>query len=237
MHDEFQSTQWSEVINAGRNSSPESRQALESLCRVYWFPLYAYARRRVPTVDEAQDVTQAFFADFLEKNSVASARPERGKFRAFLLASFKNFLSKYWEKKRTLKRGGGQTVLSLNFELADSQLRIEPTGGLTPDQLYDQQWVIALLGQILNRLKDEAEQNGKSDQFRELKGFIVGDHQESTYAQVAERLDMTEAAAKKSASRMRKRYRELLREEIARTVLGPEEVEDEIHNLFAVLNL
>ena len=237
MQDDFRSTQWSAVIAAGRGSSPEAQRALSSLCEIYWYPLYAYARRRVADVHEAQDLTQAFFAELLEKNYVGDANPERGRFRAFLLTAFKNFLSKQWEKGRALKRGGGRAPISLDFESADSRLRIEPAAGLTPEQLYDQEWAIALLSQILDRLQTESEQAGKAEQFSELKGFIIGDHSGTTYAQVAEKLDMTEAAAKQAASRMRKRYRELLREEIGQTVSGPHEIDDEIRNLFVTLDL
>jgi RNA polymerase sigma factor (sigma-70 family) len=233
----FATTHWSVVISAGRNSSPDSKQALASLCETYWYPLYAYVRRRVPDIDEAKDLTQAFFAALLEKNYVGSAAPDRGRFRAFLLTAFKHFLSKQWEKAKAQKRGNGRAPISLDFESADSHFRIEPESGLTAEQLYDQQWAIALLGQIMERLKVEFERAGKAKQFDELKGFIIGDHAGTTYAQVAEKLNTTEAAAKKSASRMRGRYRELLREEISQTVTGPDEVQDEIRNLFATLEL
>ena len=233
----FATTRWSVVIAAGRDSSPYSKQALASLCETYWYPLYAYVRRRVPDVDEAQDLTQAFFAQLLEKNYVGSATPDRGRFRAYLLTAFKHFLSKQWEKAKAQKRGGGRAPISLDFESADSHFRIEPVSRLTADQLYDRQWAITLLGQIMERLEVEFEQAGKAKQFDELRGFIIGDHAGTTYAQVAEKLSMTEGAAKKSASRMRRRYGELLREEIAQTVAVPEEVEDEIRNLFAILEL
>ncbi|MGI9474554.1 MAG: RNA polymerase sigma factor [Rubripirellula sp.] len=237
MQHEFRSTRWSEVIAAGNGSSPESQRALASLCEIYWYPLYAYARRRVPNVHQAQDLTQAFFAELLEKNYVGAATPERGRFRSFLLTAFKHFLSKQWEKGKAQKRGGGRAPISLDFENADSRLRIDPAAGLTAEQCYDQQWVIALLDQILDRLQTEFEKSGKLEQFVQLKGFIIGDHSGPTYAQVAEELGMTEAAAKKSASRMRKRYRELLREEIAQTISEPDDVDQEIRNLFTTLDL
>jgi RNA polymerase sigma-70 factor (ECF subfamily) len=182
-------------------------------------------------------LTQAFFAELLGKNYVGSATPERGRFRAFLLTAFKHFLSKEWEKARAKKRGGGRAPISLDFAAADSNVRIEPVSELTPDQIYDRQWAITLLGQIMERLEGEFQQAGKANRFEELKGFMIGEHTGGTYAQAAARLGITEAAAKKAASRMRRRYRELLREEIAQTVSGPEEVEDEICNLFAALEL
>ncbi len=234
---QFATTRWSIVLSAGHTSSPDSSRALESLCETYWYPLYAYVRRRVPDVSEAQDLTQAFFAELLEKNYVGSAKPDRGRFRAFLITAFKHFLSKEWEKAKAQKRGGGRAPIPLDFESADSSIRIEPASGLTAEQLYDQQWAIALLGQVIEQLEAEFEQSGKTKLFEALKGFIIGDHAGTTYGQVAEKLNMTEAAAKKAGSRMRRRYRELLREEIAQTVEGPAEVDDEIRNLFTTLGL
>ena len=233
----FATTRWSVVVSAGRESSPDSRRALESLCETYWYPLYAYVRRRVPDVAEAQDLTQAFFAELLEKNYVAAATPQRGRFRSFLLTAFKHFLSKQWEKGKAQKRGGGQTRISLDFESADSTFTVEPASGLTAEQIYDQQWAVALLARIMQRLENELERAGKAKQFEELKGYLIGEHAGTTYAQAAEKLNMTEAAAKKAGSRMRRRYGELLREEIAQTVEGLEEVEGEIRKLFATLKL
>jgi RNA polymerase sigma-70 factor (ECF subfamily) len=234
---DFASTQWSIVLAAGDRERRNAREALSRLCELYWYPLYAYVRRRVSDVHEAHDLTQAFFAELLEKNYIGAATPQRGLFRAFLLTAFKHFLAKEWKKARAQKRGGGRAAISLDFAAADSTLRIDPAAGLTPEQIYDQQWAIALLGQIMDRLRAEFAEKGKSNQFAELKGFLIGDHAQITYAQVAARLNMTEAAAKKAGSRMRRRYRELLREEIGRTVSGPDAVEEEIQHLFAVLKL
>lgn len=238
MHPEFHSTRWSLVVAAGQGSTLHSKRALASLCETYWYPLYSYVRRRVPNVEEAHDLTQAFFAELLEKDYIAAAVPERGKFRAFLLTAFKHFLSKQWEMQRALKRGGGRLPISLDFNEADSNIRIEPPdSGLTPEQAYDREWAIALLNLILGRLEEELKSSNKGEQFAALKGFIIGDHSETTYTQVALELNMTEAAAKKSASRMRARYRELLREEISQTVNAPSDVDDEIRDLFATLTL
>lgn len=234
---EFVTTQWSVIVSAGGDPSPDSRRALESLCHAYWYPLYFYVRRRVSDVSDAQDLTQAFFAELLEKNYVGSAAPERGRFRAFLLTAFKHFLSRQWEKARARKRGGGRSPVSLDFESADSQFLIEPASGLTAEQHFDRQWAITLLGRIMENLRREFERAGKANQFDALKGYLIGDHAGATYAQVAEKLKLTELAARKSASRMRKRYGELLREEIAQTVAEPDEVEDEIRKLFASLSL
>lgn len=182
-------------MSAGHTSSPDSRRALESLCETYWYPLYAYVRRRVSDVSDAHDLTQAFFAELLEKNYVSSATPDRGRFRAFLLTAFKHFLCKEWEKARAQKRGGGRAPIPMDFESADSKIQIETAAGLTAEQFYDQQWAIALLGQIMKELEAEFEQSGKTKLFEELNGFIIGDHAGTTYRQVAEKLNMTEAAA------------------------------------------
>jgi DNA-directed RNA polymerase specialized sigma24 family protein len=189
----FATTRWSIVVAAGRRSSPASKQALAVLCEAYWFPLYAYVRRRVSDANEAQDLTQAFFAEMLEKNFVGSATPDRGRFRAFLLTSFKHFLSKAWDKAKAQKRGGGRSPLSLDFAAADSRLRIDPAAGLTPEQHYDQQWAIALLGNIMARLAAELAEKGKAEHFAALKSFLIGDHATTTYAEVAARLNMSEA--------------------------------------------
>ena len=225
------------MISAGRQSSPDSGRALAALCESYWYPLYAYVRRRVSEINQAQDLTQAFFLELLDKDYISVASPERGRFRAFLLTAFKHFLSKQWTKARALKRGGGRVPLSLDFDLADSHLRIDPASGLTAEQLYDWQWSMTLLARIMDQLESELREKGKGTQFEELKGFLIGEHGGTTYAQAAAKLQMSESAAKKAASRMRGRYRELLREEIAQTVSGPEEVEDEIRNLFRTLKI
>lgn len=236
-HRAFATTQWSVVIAAGQDSSPGSREALAALCKTYWAPLYAYVRRRVPDVNEAQDLTQAFFAELLDKNYVGQAEQQRGQFRAFLITAFKHFLSKEWEKRKAQKRGGGKAPIPLDFRSVDSSIRIEPSGGLTAEQLYDREWAITLLGRIMETLEAEFQKSGKADQFRELKGFLIGDRSGRTYAEAAQRLQMSEDAARKAASRMRQRYRQLLREEIAETVSGPEEVDTEIGKLFASLKL
>lgn len=228
----FATTRWSVVASAGRTASPDAARALAVLCETYWYPLYAHVRRRVPNVHDARDLTQAFFAELLEKNYVGAAAPERGKFRAFLLTAFNHFLSKEWDKVRAQKRGGGRPPISLDFSSADANYQIDPAGGLSADEIYEQQWVVALLKRTLDRLEEEHERAAKSRQFQELKGFLIGDEYERTYAQVAGNLQMTEAAARKAVSRMRNRYRELLREEILQTVSGPEEAEEELRSLF-----
>ncbi len=235
---QFMTTRWSVVLVAGRRSSPDSRQALEALCRAYWYPLYAYVRRRVVDVNEAQDLTQAFFAELLAKNYVSAAKVERGRFRAFLLTALKHFLSKEWQKAKAQKRGGDRVRIPLDFETAQAKYVVEPAAGLTAEQIYDREWAIALLGRTMQRLEAEFLAAGKQRQFEELKAFLIGPQEgEAIYSESAARLGMTPAAVKMSAHRIRRRYRELLREEIRETVSGPDEVEDEISKLFTTLGL
>lgn len=231
----FATTQWSIVLAAGHRSSPDADQALASLCATYWYPLYAYVRRRVSDVGEAQDSTQAFFVELLDKNYVRPATPERGRFRAYLLTSFKHFLSHQWEKAKAQKRGGGRTPISLDFDVGDSRFRLEPCTHMTADEFYERQWAVALLHQVMDRLRHELASTGKANQFDLLKDFIIGEHPDITYADVAAKLGTTAAAAKMAASRMRRRYRQLLRDEIAQTVASPSEVDQEIRDLFATL--
>lgn len=208
--------------------------ALESLCQAYWFPLYAYVRKRVVNVEEANDLTQAFFERLLEKKYLAEANPERGLFRSFLITAFKHFLAKEWEKARAQKRGGGRVVLSLDFQEGDSRVSHEPASDLTPEQIYERQWAITLLERVIDRLRTEYEDADKREQFEHLKDFIIGQYSEKTYGDVAEALASTEAAMKMTAHRMRRRYRELLRDEIADIVASSEDIDEEIRNLFAL---
>jgi RNA polymerase sigma-70 factor (ECF subfamily) len=231
----FQTTHWSLVLAAGHRSSSRSNDALAALCRTYWYPLYAYVRRRVRDVDEAQDLTQEFFSQLLEKNLFAVAHPERGKFRAFLLTSFKNFLANEWDKAKALKRGGGKAPIPLDFQSGESRFSLEPIDDLTPDRLYDKQWVLTLLKHVLGQLREESIRAGKEQPFEHLKVFITGEAAPGGYAEAAVKLGMTEGAAKVAAHRLRQRYRALLRDEIAQTVAEPSEVDDEIRSLFATL--
>ncbi|MHB8861245.1 MAG: RNA polymerase sigma factor [Pirellulaceae bacterium] len=230
----FETTRWSVILAAGQVKTPYSAAAMQSLCQSYWHPLYAYARRRVTDVNEAQDLTQAFFAELLEKNYVDAATPSRGRFRAFLLTAFKHFLSKQWGKARAQKRGGGRTPLSIDFDRADARYGIEPSAGLTPEQLYDRQWAVTLLEQVMAQLAEEYADRGKGELFQRIKDFAIGDHAGARYAHAAASLGMSEAAAKMAAHRLRQRYRQLLREQIAQTVATPQDVDAEIRELFAL---
>jgi len=226
------------VAAAERNDRSEINHALASLCETYWPPLYGYVRRRVVDAHEAQELTQAFFAELLEKNYLGDADKQRGRFRSFLITAFKHFLSKEWEKKKAQKRGGGQQTLSLDFQKADSSTRIDPVSShLTAEQLYDREWAITLLGRIMERLQQKFQQRQQESQFETFKQFLIGERQTGDYRVAAEHLKMTEDAVRQHVSRMRKEYRNLLREEIAETVSSPEEVEDEIRKLFQSLEL
>jgi RNA polymerase sigma-70 factor (ECF subfamily) len=226
---QFSTTHWSVVLAAGRRGSIESDSALERLCKSYWPPLYAYVRRRVPDLHEAQDLTQAFFERLLDRDYLADADPHRGRFRAFLLTAFNHFLSKEWDKAKAQKRGGDRCRISFEFVSQDA---MEPADQLTPEKLFERQWAITLLGRVMQRLKRDMERSGKGRQFELLKHILSGDKSEVTLADIAAELGQAETATRMAASRMRSRYRELLRDEISQTLSSQEDVEDEICSLF-----
>lgn len=231
----FATTQWSIVLRAAQPDDSAARAALEMLCRRYWFPLYAFARRRVATVPEAQDLTQEFFLRLLEKNSLAAASPERGRFRSFLLTSLKNFLANELDRANTQKRGGGRERLSLDWETGESRLSLEPAHTNTPEREFERQWALTLLDIVVRRLQEEFATAGKSRQFEWLKETLTGSQVLLDYAVIAAELQMSEDAVRQAAHRLRKRYRELLREEVAATTESSREVEDEIGRLFEAL--
>jgi len=231
----FATTQWSVVLAAGNVGRHEARTALAQLCETYWYPLYAYVRRRVGNVHEAQDLTQAFFSHLLEKQAIARADRDRGRFRAFLVAAFKNFLANEWEKARAEKRGGGKAPLSIDVDSGESRYQIEPAHELTPETLYERRWVLTLLDRVLDGLRIELAEAGKAEHFDELKGALTGQPTAADYDRAAKALKISPAAAKQAAYRMRKRYRQLFREEVARTVADEAEVDDEIGRLLAIL--
>jgi RNA polymerase sigma-70 factor (ECF subfamily) len=209
--------------------------ALATLCQRYWYPLYAYARRRTGDSTQAQDLTQEFFARVLEKGVLQTATPERGRFRSFLLVAMKNFLSSEWEKDQAAKRGGGRRVLSLDFDSGESKFRLEPSHGLTPERLFERQWTLQLLDHVMQRLEGEFAATGKSKQFAVLKEFLAGTREGLSYEAAAAELSMGEQGTRQAASRLRKRYRELLREEVAHTVEREADVEEELQSLFRSL--
>ncbi len=234
-HASFATTHWSLVLAAGLRAAPESARALAALCQAYWGPVYLFVRRQVADVHEAQDLTQAFFTQLLEKNLLAVAQPARGRFRSFLLTSVRNFLLNEWDKQRTQKRGGGQKLLTLDFHEHDSKHAHEPADTLTPERLFLRQWVLTLLDQVMARLRAEYARAGKEPIFERLKGSLSGGDAETSLAEIARHLDISANAAKVAAHRMRKRYRELLRAEVGQTLADPQEIDDEIRQLFAAL--
>lgn len=200
----------------------------------YWYPLYAYVRRRTADVHEAQDLTQDFFARLLEKNTLAAASPERGRFRNFLLTAIKNFLANRRDRDHAAKRGGGTRALSFDLESGESRLMMEPAHDMTPERLFERQWVLTLLELVMRRLQQECEAAGKAAQFERFKEVLTGGKERLPYAAAAAELGISEGAARQAASRLRKRYRELLREEVSQTVAEPRDIDDEIKSLFAV---
>jgi RNA polymerase sigma factor (sigma-70 family) len=230
--DIFVTTRWTVVLAAGRRQTPHADRALEELCRTYWFPLYAYVRRRGHAKADAEDLVQAFFARFLAKNYLEGLSAERGRFRAFLLASLKNFLTNEWKKSQRLKRGGGETVLSLDWETADTKFQVASTAEQSPDKAFDREWAVALLAQVIERLRAECAADGKAKQFEHLKIFLTAGKGAVPHADVARALGMDEGAVRVAAHRLRKRYRELLRDEIAHTLADPARVDEEMRALF-----
>jgi len=228
----FPTTLWTVVLHAGRDEPARARVALQQLCQGYWYPLYSFVRHRGYGPHDAQDLTQAFFAHLLEKRGLGRADPERGRFRTFLLAALKNFLANEWDKSHARKRGGGQTIVSLEQEAGESRYRLEPAHDLTPERHFERQWAVTLLDQVLSALQNEYEAEGKSELFDEMKNVITG--HAGAYAEMAARLKRSEGAIKVAAHRLRHRYRELIRARIAQTV-GEGEVEDELRHLMAAL--
>ena len=237
----FATTRWSLVLQAKDQPSPDAREALADLCRAYWYPIYALIRRRSRDGHEAQDLTQGFFTRLLEKDFLGDVDPARGRFRAFLLAAVKHFIANEWDKDRAAKRGGGRRVVSLDtrsfdWDSGESRFLLEPSHELTAERLFERQWALALLDRVLSRLRDEHRDAEKLAQFETLQRFLSLDRDTANYADAAERLNTSEPAARVAAHRLRKRYRVLLRDEIAHTVATPEEVEDELRYLFVVLS-
>jgi len=233
--DDFATTRWSVVLLAGRNNTERARTALAKLCQTYWYPLYAYVRRRNFSPHDAQDLTQGFFEQLLERQSLAKADPARGRFRAFILTAMKNFLAHERERARALKRGGGQEILSLDLAAAERRFSAEPVDAASPDKIFDRHWTLALLGEVLRKLETEHQKQGKGEMFAALKETLAGTRSELPYVELAIRLDWSEGAVKVAVHRLRKRYRDLLKAEISQTVAGPAEAEQEMRHLFASL--
>ncbi|MHC1764641.1 MAG: RNA polymerase sigma factor [Verrucomicrobiia bacterium] len=232
----FTTTRWSVVLQASSGQSPEAVAALDQLCRIYWYPLYAFVRRRGYSAEDAEDLLQSFFARLIEKEFLKDVDQSKGRFRSFLLAALKHFLSKEWVKSKAQKRGGQAQHVSYEAEAAESSYRGDLASDLTPEKLYEQRWAVALLESVMHRLEEHFAEAGKAGFFEVVKGFLVGQHRPQTYAQAASQLSLSEAALRMKVQRMRHRYQQLVREEIAHTVANPEEVEDEIRYLLHVLS-
>jgi RNA polymerase sigma factor (sigma-70 family) len=231
----FLPTHWTVVLAAGSNDSADARDALEKLCRAYWPPIYAFIRRQGHNPHDAQDLTQGFFARLLEKNCIADADRSKGRFRSFLLGTLKHFLANEWDKANAQKRGGGRALIPIDVASAETSCGIELADNLTADKVFERRWALTLLDQVLRRLRHDFANEGKEKLFEQLKQTLTEDSRSVPYAEIATRLGTSEGAIKVAVHRLRQRYRELLRAEIASTVAGPDEVEDEIRNLFAAL--
>jgi len=199
-------------------------------------PIYAFVRREGHSPEDAQDLTQAFFARLLEKNDLRAVHPSKGRFRSYLLASLKHFLANEWDKARAQKRGGGETLISIDVLEVEGRHRFEPVNNLSTEKLFDRRWALTLLEKVLARLREDHLAGGKAELFEELKSTLTGERSAISYAQIAQRLEMTEGAVKIAVHRLRQRYRELIRREIADTVATPDQVEDEMRSLFAALS-
>ncbi|MGO9468039.1 MAG: RNA polymerase sigma factor [Isosphaeraceae bacterium] len=231
----FPTTRWSRVIAAGDRDAPEAREALATLCGAYWYPIYAYIRRQGYAPDDAQDLTQDFFAYVLERGVLAKADPDRGRFRAFLRTVCARRLSGQCDRANAYKRGGGRRILPIDVLDAEGRYAREPAHELTPERIFDRSWAVTLLARVYDELRREYDDAGRAGTFEELRAVLTGGARAAPYASIAERLGSTEGAVRVAVHRLRRRYGMLLRQEIAATVDDPAQVDDEIRSLFAAL--
>jgi RNA polymerase sigma factor (sigma-70 family) len=230
---QFPTTRWTLVVAAGDPQRKDARSALVSLCENYWYPLYAYLRRRGYAPDQAQDLTQEFFMRVLEGRYLDRADPEKGRFRSFILTSLKFFVADEQDRQRAQKRGGG-AIVSLEFSSGEERYQREPGHYETPDRIFERRWALSMLERVMERLRDEFVQHGRPENFERMKLFLLG-QSEAPYADLAREMNTSEGALKVAIHRLRKRYRELFRQEIADTVADPAKVESELRYLAAVL--
>jgi len=231
----FATTHWSVVLGAGQNDSPKASAAMTQLCRTYWYPLYVYVRRKGYDVHDAQDLTQEFFARLLARNYLSVADRNKGKFRSFLLGSLEHFLAREWTKAHAHKRGGRQIGFSLDAVDAENRYLLEPSTDLTPEKIYERRWATTLIERAMTRLGVECLANQKGDLFAKIECVLSGEKGEASYSEIATALAMSEGAVKVAVHRLRHRYGELVREEIAQTVATPQEIDDELRYLVALL--
>jgi RNA polymerase sigma-70 factor (ECF subfamily) len=232
---EFAETQWSVVLRAQGLESSEARRALNTLCKTYWYPLYAFIRRRGYDREDAKDLTQEFFSRLLRNDFLRSVDRAKGRFRSFLLASVKNLLANEWDRARTHRRGGQYTIVSWDEDVGEDRYRQEPGHDLTADRLFERSWALVLLETTLKVLQAEYTAAGQAALFQALEPCLSGERQALSYAELGARMGMTEAAVKMTVLRLRRRYGQLLRAKVAGTVHDPREVEDELHHLFTAL--
>jgi RNA polymerase sigma-70 factor (ECF subfamily) len=235
-NERFTATHWSVVLAARDGDSTRARAALETLCRAYWYPLYAFVRRMGQSPHDAEDSVQSFFALCLEKNYLAAAEEAKGRFRSFLLLALKRFLAKERDRSGADKRGGGQKPIALDGLTAEERYAVEPAELMSADNLFERRWALTLLERVLSRLGDEQAAAGQEEVFHQLKEFLSAAGRGTPYAELAGRLGRSEGAVKVAVHRLRQRYRELLQEEIANTVTSPEEAEEERRYLLSVLS-
>jgi DNA-directed RNA polymerase specialized sigma24 family protein len=232
----FNTTHWSVVLAAGEGDSEPARSALESLCQAYWYPIYVYVRRKGHGPDDAQDLTQEFFAQLISKDHVRLADRKKGKFRTFLLATLDYFLAREWSRAHRQKRGGGFLFVSLDQLAPEERYRLEPADNDTPEKKFLRQWALTLLGHTMNALQKECEANSKAAMFREVSNLLSGERDEGAYARISQQLCMSEGAVRVAVHRLRQRYGELLRDQIAETVGDAREVDEEIAYLMGALS-
>lgn len=232
---EFCTTHWSLVLQARQDDTVQAGPALAELCRIYWYPLYAYVRRLGRSAEDAQDLTQEFFSRLIEKRWLDRADRERGKFRTFLLTVFKRFMAGEWDRERAIKRGGGEVLISLDGVEGEERYRLEPADVLTPEAIYDRRWALTVIDGALGKLESEQRVAGQIDRFEAVKGCLLGEPSDTTLAESGLRLGLTEDAMKSMVRRLRERYRALLREEVARTVDSPASIDGELRSLLAAL--
>lgn len=232
----FRTTHWSLVAAATHPNDPDSAAALESLCHSYWYPLYAFVRRQGRTAHDAQDLTQEFFARLLEKNYLYAASAAKGRFRTFLLVAFQRFLAKEWDRSRTLKRGGGRIHVPLDAEWAESRYLSEPADTLDPERIYERRWAATLLEQALHRLREEYERGARGNEFEQLKEFLAAERGSIPYDKIAGTLGISAGAARVRLHRLRKRFRDVFRDQIAETVSSTDELDEEVRYVLAVLS-
>ena len=231
----FATTRWSLVAAAAGQPSADAERALAELCAGYWYPLYAYVRRRGSSPDDARDLTQAFFARLLEKGGLRAADPARGRFRSFLLTSMKHFLTSEWRRQTAEKRGGDVELLSIDYQDAEHRYQVEPGHDLTPEAIYERRWALGVLDRAVTDLGADYHRRGQGELFDALRVFLGHDPARLPYAELSERLGQGEGALRTAASRLRARWRDRLRELVAETVRDGDSVEDELRSLLAAL--